>query len=324
MIRRGLRLKLVAAIGIALALPALSVVQAHAALAPTTTALSVGTLSGCAQPVTVTVTANGQPVTTGTVTVEDNLNGNQVQLANVTLNAQGTATTSVSLTAGPHSLTAVYAANSTYNTSTSSAQPTASVASPCEFTVSVSPGTLTLTAGQTGTVTASITPSADFTSTLSAPLFVTLSCSGLPDQSACTFTPENLEILPNATAPLTSTMVVVTDAQGTASAARPGSIHQRSNPVAWALLLPGALGLGSLAWGARRRRWFSRLSLMGVVAVVTVLGTTACNPQYDFYRHGPPVNPATPPGTYTVSVIAQSSNGIAAITNSTTLALTVQ
>jgi hypothetical protein len=55
-----------------------------------------------------------------------------------------------------------------------------------------------------------------------------------------------------------------------------------------------------------------------------MLGTTACNARYDYYHHGPPQNPATPTGNYSVTVTAQSSNGVTAITHSATLALTVQ
>jgi hypothetical protein len=94
--------------------------------------------------------------------------------------------------------------------------------------------------------------------------------------------------------------------------------------VAWAFLLPGALGLGGLAWGVRRRPWLNRLSLLALLGLVTMLGTTACNPRYNYEHHGPPANPATPAGTYTVYVTAQSSNGVTAITNSTTMALTVK
>jgi hypothetical protein len=63
---------------------------------------------------------------------------------------------------------------------------------------------------------------------------------------------------------------------------------------------------------------------VALVGLVTMLGTTACNPRYSYEHHGPPVNPATPAGTYTVSVIGQSSNGVTATTHSTTIALTVQ
>jgi hypothetical protein len=114
-------------------------------------------------------------------------------------------------------------------------------------------------------------------------------------------------------------MVLVTQAEFARLPARP-----RSSPVAWAFLLPGALGLGGLAWGTRRRAWLNRLSLLALVALVTVLGATACAPRYDYYNHGPPIPPPTPAGTYTVLVTAQASNGITATTQSTDLALTIQ
>jgi hypothetical protein len=97
-----------------------------------------------------------------------------------------------------------------------------------------------------------------------------------------------------------------------------------SSPIAWAFLLPGALGLGGLAWGARRRQWLQRISLIALVGVVTLLGTTACNPRYQYENHGPQPNPATPAGSYTINVTAQTSNGITALTHTTTFVLTVK
>lgn len=316
--RRGLRLELVAGLGIALAVPAMSVVAASAQSVGTTTALTLGAQSGCTQVLTIAVTATNSQTAAGAVAIEDNLNGSQVQLASVALSAQGTASATVSLTDGPHTLTAVYAGNTTFKGSTSSSVTTGNIAGECEFTVSTSPSTLSLLAGQSGTVIASVSTSADFTSTLSAPVFVTLSCSGLPDQATCTFTPESVEILPTTTAALTSSMVI-----GTQAASASLKPHPQSNPVAWALLLPGMLGLGGLAWGARHRAWLNRLALLALVGLVTVLGATACAPRYNYYNHGPPVNPATPAGTYTVFVTAQSTNGITAVTTSTTMAVTV-
>jgi len=157
-----------------------------------------------------------------------------------------------------------------------------------------------------------------------APAFITVSCSGLPEESSCSFTPENLEILPGQDEGVTSDMVLTTQAQGTARAvppARPG--HNRS-PIAWAFLLPGMLGLGGLAWGARRRTWLHRLMLVALLGLVAALGTTACSPLHNYYAHGPPVNNSNPTGTYTVTVTGQSINGISAITNSTTFSLTVK
>jgi hypothetical protein len=96
-----------------------------------------------------------------------------------------------------------------------------------------------------------------------------------------------------------------------------------SHPVAWAILLPGTLGLAGLAFSARRR-WLSRLALVALVAVVAGLGTTACAPRYNYYNHGPDKNLPTPTGTYTLKLTAQSSNGIAASTQSIPFSLTVK
>jgi len=333
---RGLRLKLVAGLTIALLTPALTVVAAHAQTATTTT-LTAGTLSGCSQALTVNVTAGGNAVSSGTVTIEDEFNGSssQIQLASVALSS-GTASPTVSLAEGSHSLTAVFDGTTADQVSTSS--PVAvSVNSQCEFMVGVSnftPATTpanTLTPGQTGTAIVSVIPSQEFVSSLTAPATVTLSCSGLPDNASCNFTPENVEILSTTTTALTSTMTIQTQAASTASAS---PAHQRRNgpsPIAWAFLLPGALGLGGLAWGTRRRRgvrgtasrWLSRLSLLMLVGLVTLLGTTACNPRYDYLNHSPSPNAATPAGTYNVTVTGVYNNGVSATTHSANFVLTV-
>jgi len=117
-------------------------------------------------------------------------------------------------------------------------------------------------------------------------------------------------------------MVIQTYAASTTMAAPPTPMDHRSSPVAWALLLPGTLGLG-LAFGVRRRRWLIRLSLVIFVGLITVLGAAGCNPRYYYEHHGPPPNPATPPGTYNITVTAQSSNGVTATTQNTTFVLIV-
>ena len=191
------------------------------------------------------------------------------------------------------------------------------------LTPSSAANTLTLTPGQAGTGTIMVTPLQEFVSTLTASAFVTISCSGLPDQASCIYTPESVEILPDQNAAVTSSMVLQTYAASNTSASpatRPG---KGSSPIAWAFLLPGALGLGGLAWGARRRHWLNRLSLLALVCLVTLLGTTGCNPRYYYEHHGPIPNPPTPAGTYTVTVTAQTNNGVTAITQNTTFVLTV-
>jgi hypothetical protein len=156
---------------------------------------------------------------------------------------------------------------------------------------------------------------------LTAPAFITISCSGLSDLASCTFTPENVEILPNQNEAVTSSMVMQTYAASTTSL--PPAHRQGNSSIAWAFLLPGALGLSGLAWGTRRRVLLSRLSLVALVGLVTLLGTTGCNPRYNYEHHGPAANPSTPAGSYTVTVTAQSSNGVTAVAHSTTFVLKV-
>ena len=322
---------MVAGLGTALALPALALSAASSTASGASTALNpralatqttlraeTRDLAGRTQAMlSVSVlAADGLPAT-GAVVIRDHGKA----IAGTVLNAKGAATATLTLPQGDHLLTAAYQGDATHLASASQSAPVSAVASGTpDFSVSVSPGSLSLTAGQSGSATVSITPSD--ASALSSPMFVELSCSSLPDQTACTFTPQTVQILPNATAPVTADLVVVTQAASTAQ----GAVHMpsRGNPVAWAVLLPGVFGLGGLAFGARRRRWLSRLALMGLVGFIAVLGATACSPLYYYYNHGPPQNLPTPPGTYNIVIAAQSSNGIAAITHTTTLALTVK
>jgi hypothetical protein len=332
---RDLRLEWVAALGIAMASPALMATP----LVTTSTSISVQTSQSSAQTnpsgavcslttVAVTVTG-GSTAPTGTVTINDGVTS-PVAIGSQTLSTSGTngvASFTFALSAVTHTLTAVYSGDSTHSGSTSpAASPTISSQCGASFAVTVSSmsPSNTLTAGQQGTATITITPLPSFIDSLgNAPAFITVSCSGLPQQSSCGFTPENLEILPGQDQGVTSALVFSTQAQGTARAVPPTRLGHKSSPIAWAFLLPGMLGLGGLAWGARRRAWLRRLMLLALLGLITTLGTTACNPLYYYYNHGPPVNIPTPSGTYNVIVTGQSSNGVTAITNSTTISVTV-
>jgi hypothetical protein len=330
---RGTRLELIAGLGIALALP--GALSAQAARSETTLTVRTSNVAGHAQAQTnVSVTDESGAPASGIVAIDE---GSR-QLASVALNSSGQANTKIDLPAGGHTLTAVYQGNATLQGSTSrpeSAEAATTGTTP-DFQVTVtalSPNTLA--AGTSGTAIVTLTPVNN--AALTSPMFITLSCSGLPNQAACSFTPAALQIAsttptscaagsPAAACPPTASMVIQTQGPGVGhnSLLRPMAPPGGQNGMMLALLLPGALGLGGLAWGTRRRRWLSRMLMLAAVGVVTVMGTTACNPQYHYYHNGIPANPPTPAGNYTVTVTAQSSNGITAITHSTTLAMTVQ
>ncbi len=333
---RSLRLDWVAGLGLALALAVLPASAAAQQIA-THTALTVETSEqgGYTQATaTVAVTAADGLPASGVVVIQD---GDR-QLAESVLNAQGVAAPVFSLPAGDHDLRAVYVGDASHLSSASAtSDATAQTSSTPGFTLSLAPVPpsalpLTLTAGNAGTIAVAVVPQDN--AALTSPMFVTLSCSGLPTLATCTFTPESVEILPTTPAscpanslpsacPPVSSMLLQTAGQNTSRLVRPVPIGRTGRPVAWAILLPGMLGLGGLAWGARRRRWLQRMALLALVGLVTALGTTACKPLYNYYNHGPQPNPATPSGTYTVTITAQATNGVTAITNNTTMVLTV-
>jgi hypothetical protein len=332
-----MRLEWIAALGIAVALAVLPAsVQAQQIVTHTALTVETSEQGGHTQATaSVSVSsADGLPAS-GAVIIED---GDR-NLAEAALNANGEATPAFSLLGGDHALRAVYAGDATHLTSASAtSNVSGQTSSTPNFALTlapVAPSTLPLTlkAGQAGTIAVTVVP--EDNAALTAPMFVTLSCSNLPSEASCAFTPASVEILPTTPAscptgspasacPPVSSMLLQTQEQVTIlvrPSAHPGIT---SEPVAWAILLPGMIGLGGLAWGARRRRWLQRTALVALVGLVAALGTTACKPLYDYYQHGPVHPTATPPGTYTVTITGQSSNGVSAITNNTTMVLTVQ
>jgi hypothetical protein len=329
---RSLRLKLVAGLGMALALPLL----ATASTAPgvsTHTSLSVSASNVNGEPktaVTVSVTGTDGLPATGPVAIVEG----DSQLAGAILDASGQASVQLTLTPGAHNLSAVYAGDAAHTASTSAnVSALAGSSGTPTYSLALNPASLTLPAGNAGSLNVTVTPINQ--AALTAPMFVTLSCSGLPNQASCTFSPETIQILattpsncpagsPAAACPPVATMFLQTVSENNPVHVVASNATKGAGPVAWAILLPGVLGLGGLAWGARRRVWLSRLSLIALVALVTMLGTTACNPHYYYYNHGPGNVPATPAGTYTITVTGQSSNGITAQAQNVPFVLTVQ
>jgi hypothetical protein len=264
-------------------------------------------------------------------------------LASAALNSDGKAEIRVGgLAAGNHNLRAVYTGDSSRVASQSEAvvvQPDATTSAAPSFVLSISPATLPasgqkLAPGDSGNVTATITSVNGFTG------FVSLSCAGAPVSPGsftdnampvgvtCTFTPANLQVtsaIANSTSKTISSFLTV---QTTAPA---GQNARRRNPngagnrdekgkLALAVLLPGVIGLG---WLGRKRKFFGRMALVLMVGGITVLGTSACNPRYKYLNHPPTANDGTPAGAYTLTVWAQTSDGVTASEQPVTLGLTV-
>ena len=265
---------------------------------------------------------NGSPAT-GVVTLVDSVQGRPIEIAGSALDAQGKAEINVdSLTAGDHALHAVYKGDSSHAVSQSNvvAVHPQATATP-DFTLAIAPTSLTVKEGGAGSVVATIAPvaSSGFTG------FISLSCSGtgqtttLPVGVTCTYSPANLQV--TSTAAVTATLSIQTSTAGGkhAEVRAPGRPFATGTPVALAILLPGVVGLGILG---RKRKLYGRLALLAMVGAFSLLGTTACSARYGYLNHGPTFG-GTPLGSYTITVTAQTSNGVTATAHSTPLALTV-
>ena len=173
-----------------------------------------------------------------------------------------------------------------------------------DFTLGAAASTMTVTKGQSGTVTLSVTPQNGFNQAVS------FSCSGLPSESTCSFSPAT--VTPNGTAAATTTLTVTTTAAHSAL-----------------LVLPfagGGLTLACALLFFRRRK-----PAFGLVCLVLLAGISGAAVGCGGHGssgggggQGNPPDPGTPAGSSTVTVTATSGSGSGAITHTTTVTLTVQ
>jgi hypothetical protein len=218
---------------------------------------------------------------------------------------------------GTSSVTAVYHPTGSYAASSASATVTpAATTTPSTtptFTVTGNPTTLSVTSGDFGTSLLTITSENGFSEA------VNLSCSGLPEHGACSFTPT--PVTPAANGTVTSTLQITTQANSGAVHDLPGFGHGASG-IAYAILIPGVLAFAGI--GALRRKSYGSFRVLGFVLLLGagILGTSGCAARY-YYNHRPPeANGDTPAGTYTIVVAAYSSNGTS-VQNATPLNITL-
>ncbi len=274
-------------------------------------------------PVTFTATLTGSAATpSGQVQFTDS----GILLGTAPLNASGIATfISSSLALGTHPIQAVFLATPDFSaaTSTTVQQVIVPPVTPGSgFTLTVTPTPVTVSVGGIATLTVTVKQTGSFSQPIQ------LSCSGLPDQSTCTFANP---LIPagggsttlllatasphdcNSTTPYLPVTTSVDPAAAPALASRypKASALGLSSPFWSGALAPGVCLLFTGSLFLRRRRRLPTLFFLATLAVLTTL--TAC---------GHCTNLGTSPGSYTVTVIGIAQQGTA-LTQSQTIPLKV-
>jgi len=335
--RRMARIGTVVALAAGIAFGFAAAAMAQTATTHTTLTAESNDVSGrTVTTLSATVLGNdGTPATGALAIVDSNLGPNH-PIAGAALDAQGQVQINLSsLTAGDHALSAVYTGDSTHAASQSDSVTVHSAAIAADafgltLSTAVLPasGQAAIVPGDSSqVVTVTITPGSSFTG------FITFSCSGpptattLPVGVSCVFTPLNLEVTSpttaNPTGVVTADLTVQTEAPQLITSnpsKNPSVLQGTGHPLVLAVLLPGVIGLGLLG---RKRKLFGRTALLLMIGAVSLLGTTACSARYRYLNHGPTFG-GTQAGSYTIQVIAQTSNGVTAASQTQDLVLTVQ
>jgi hypothetical protein len=200
-------------------------------------------------------------------------------------------------TAGSHAIAAAYSGDA--NNSAASGSVTQTVDAP----VIVGPGSggstsLTVASGQSVTTKVSVAGAAGFGGTVS------FSCTGLPTNASCSFSPASVTVS-GATAG--STTLTVSTAATAMASARDGETSRALTVLACGVPLLGLLTLLPVARGRRL------LLCLGFVLFVSVTSLTGCG-------GGSSSGTKTAPGNYTFNVVATSG----AATSTASYKLTVQ
>jgi Bacterial Ig-like domain (group 3) len=246
--------------------------------------------------------ASGSTMPTGTVTFKNGampLAGGTVSLSN----GAASLTTS-SLGVGVYSVTASYSGDGNYSNSSSPAVALTVV----DYTVTPSAPSLTVKRGQSGQVTLTVTPapSGSFSPT------VTFTCSGLPLQSSCTFSPSS--VAANG-APANTTLTIQTTAS-----ARLEHLFGRSS-LFYAFLLPGFMGIVFVRRNGKQIAGSTRLLGLICLLALSTIWSTGCGAGAGTPNSGGNTQTVgTPLGSSVVTITATSSG----ITKQARVTLTVQ
>jgi len=253
--------------------------------AATTTALSItpGSTSTPYLKLTATVSSTTAGGETGTVTFS--AGGTQVGSANVGTNGMATLTTST-IAYSSYSFVASYSGDSNFNASTSAA-----VVPPGQVLVQPGGTTLTVPQGSVGTLSATLTPLFNYSGTL------TPSCSGLPANSVCRFSPVSLSFTSpvSGAQPVSQTLSVLVYTNVDANLAGIGG-----RTAGWVMALLSLMG--AMAWCGRRLR---RNVALALVLAACLWSTAGCSSASTSNAN----TLVTPQGTSTVTVTLTDTAG---------------
>ena len=225
-------------------------------------------------------------------------------LLSTTTLTRGNASYSTSgLSVGSHNITADFTPTANFSASTSNV--VVQVIDAATFTLSAAPSSQALYTGEAATYTATVTPGTEFN------LPVALSCSQLPANTTCAFSPATVNggrwsstLTVQTTAPATSTATSTTSASNSASGKR-GAIG-----LAGVLLLfiPRRLRRSRNAWHAL---------LFAFAFGAAFMAITAC-------ARPAPISGGTPVGLQTITITGTATNGSQSITQTTAVTLNVR
>jgi hypothetical protein len=246
-----------------------------------------------------TLTAHVSGAPSGVV----NFRSGQIDLGSAFVDSEGKASLQTDLLpAGSHPVVAIYQGQSAYSISNPELVQ-ANVSTAAGFTVAATPTSLSTAVGGFVSSNVTVTPVNGFSA------FVTLSCTGLPINTTCTFSPISVQAsctTSTAGAQTCTPGASVMQIQTQTPSPNPTASNHDSGMQRFAIVLPVLFGLAGL--GARKRRTWRNLAL-AMLAFAGVMGMTACSERYRYLNHGPPNNPGTPIGSYTVTIQSSSTTG---------------
>jgi Bacterial Ig-like domain (group 3) len=279
---------------------------------------SVSTLTVKPEPSTVSLTSSKNPSVYGdsvTFTATVTAPGTGTSLTGVikffdgttelgprvnTSDGEATYTTST-LAIGTHPITAVYSGNAGVTGATSPVVDQVVKAYTGDFTLKITPGDASLYTGESGKFTVTATPQGGFN------LPLALSCTGLPANATCAFAPATIK-----SGSYTSTLTV----QTAAPSAKASAARSKAGWTGGATALACLCGLLMVPRRIRRRLQ-ARSILIGAVLLGIFAAISGCGADGS-------LTGGTPPGTYEMNVIAQTTTVAPQLSHTATIKVVVK